>query len=756
MNMCSGFFRRYQFECCGVLMKSFVSMMAVLAAAAMNAQAALRVDISPDNGRKDELTKEAVNWVVRNGASARFESGGVTYTLRPMGGKGTVEAELYKGGLDNGATLATDGATVAGGIGLELAIAGLPAGRHTIATFHNDLGAKAGGRLRVEVRGGEKAEVQPSHRVANDEDAASAFVTFAAEAGQSVVIGVESVAGTGTDVILNGFELDMPNPLLRAKKPTPEHNDEHAQGDVVLTWTAPKSAISHDLYFGTDAAAVADATHDSREFKGTLKEASYAPGELDPWLTYYWRVDEYSDGNVPVKGPVWRFRARQLAFPGAEGYGRFARGGRGGKVYEVTNLNDSGPGSLREAVEAQGPRMIVFRVGGTIELKSKLVVSNPYCTIAGQTAPGDGILLKGFTTAAYGTHDVIMRYLRIRVSDESGQTLDGSGLGGCDNCIVDHCSISWSIDEAFSSRSAKNITLQRSIITEPLNMSVHSHYVGTGKGHSFAGSISGDIGSFHHNLVANAAGRNWSLAGGLMQGGEFAGRLDIRNNVVYNWVHRTTDGGVKELDYVGNMYIPGPATNFLYLLDPDAGIHPNTPDDFQRYYMAGNVMEGHPEFDADNWKGALLRSEKDGGPGERRLGEIKITAPMFESYVTTQSAREAYTSVMADVGANIPHCDSVDLRAINSVKNRTTYTVGSKTGLKGIIDSQKDAGGFPEMKGGTPAVDSDHDGIPDEWEKAHGLNPDDPSDGAKKAVDGSGYSNLEEYLNSLRPDGTSK
>ena len=364
-------------------------------------------------------------------------------------------------------------------------------------------------------------------------------------------------------------------------------------------------------------------------------------------------------------------------------------------------MNDSGPGSLREAVDADFPRTIVFRVGGTINLKSKLVVSHPYCTIAGQTAPGDGILLKGWTSAAYGAHDVILRYLRIRVSDESGVTLDGTGLGYCDNCIMDHCSVSWSIDESFSSRSAKNITLQRSLITEALNMSIHDHYIGTGKGHSFAGSISGDFGSFHHNLIVNCAGRVWSLAGGLNQAGEFAGELDIRNNVVYNWIHRTTDGGVKKLNFVNNYYIPGPATTFLHLMDPDAGIHPNTPDDFQRYYMTGNVMEGHPEFSADNWKNGstLYRSEANGGPGDPGspgMARIKFEKPFFDSFVKTDSAEDAYKSVIADVGANIPHYDSVDQRNVEDVKNRTTHAIGSKTGAKGIVDSQKTPAASPK------------------------------------------------------------
>ncbi len=542
---------------------------------------ALKVDIGPDNGRKDVLTPEAENWVFKDAPSTTFHSGLLTFTLRPSGG-GQLSGVLWKGGLDTGATLATDGLTIKGGTPgstLELTIIGLTPGHHTLTTYHNlteNIAATAVGHITLSINGQPKiTNLKPSVRTANDDDAATAYMEFEATANTPVVITIKyegaggggtGVGGAGNAVILNGFELDTINPQLKALKPQPTHNDEHTIENPTLTWSPPKTATSHDLYLGTDPAAVANATRNSPEFQGNQKSTTFPTKNLDPWLTYFWRVDElntdptFAAPPTPTHGDTWRFRIRQLAFPGAEGYGRFARGGRAGKLYEVTTLADSGPGSLREAVDATGPRTIVFRVGGTIDLKSKLVVSNPYCTIAGQTAPGDGILLAHYTVAAASTHDVILRYLRIRISDETGETLDGTGFANCDNCIMDHCSVSWSIDEAFSSRSAKNITLQRTIISEALNMSVHSHYVGTGKGHSFAGSISGDIGSFHHNLLVNDAGRNWSLAGGLSQGGQFAGRLDIRNNVVYNWRHRTTDGGVKELDYVNNYYIPGPAT----------------------------------------------------------------------------------------------------------------------------------------------------------------------------------------------------
>src|SRR5262245_54412031 len=251
---------------------------------------------------------------------------------------------------------------------------------------------------------------------------------------------------------------------------------------------------------------------------------------------------------------------RMLAFPTAEGYGRFAAGGRGGRVIEVTNLNDSGPGSLRAAVEASGPRTVVFNVSGLITLESRLIIrsTNSDLTIAGQTSPGKGICVRKYNVGMLGAHDVVVRYLRVRPGNISGTTLDGMGMASSDNCIIDHCSISWTIDEAFSSRGAKNITLQRTLISESLNPT----------GHGFAGSIGGDVGSFHHSLLANNAGRNWSLAGAVDTMNRHAGRLDVRNMVVYNWGHRTTDGGAREVNFVNNYYKPGPASDIKVYLRP--------------------------------------------------------------------------------------------------------------------------------------------------------------------------------------------
>lgn len=239
------------------------------------------------------------------------------------------------------------------------------------------------------------------------------------------------------------------------------------------------------------------------------------------------------------------------AFPTAEGYGRKSKGGRGGKVIEVTNLNDSGAGSLRAAVEASRARTIVFNVSGMIALKSKLIISgsgnNSTVTVAGQTAPGKGIAIKNYSFGMTGGSDVIMRFVRLKVGDYAKTAIDGMGMASAENTIYDHCSISWTIDEAFSSRSAHNITLQRTLISECLNDSYHyddstPEHTGT-QPHGFAASISGNVGSFHHNLLAHCAGRNWSLAGGLVHGTlNYDGDLDIRNNVVYNWQYRTTDG----------------------------------------------------------------------------------------------------------------------------------------------------------------------------------------------------------------------
>jgi hypothetical protein len=699
----------------------------------ISAAAGPRVDLNQDVARGDVLSPGWENWRVPEGASASAKFGSVTVTLKAVDANGKLATGWWKPGFDYPARMASDGVVVNGK--LELVLGGLAAGRHSLATYHNAFTEAKPNRITVSVQGAKDVTATPTSRVKHDADAASAYVEFDAEAGKDVV--VTFAPERSGSVVVNGFEIDRSDPVRRAAKPAPFDDDEHAPEDPVLAWRAAAGAAAHHVYFGRDFAAVAKATRDSPEFRGERKEPTFptASLKLNTRDAYYWRVDEVHPGGV-VRGEVWRFRVRRLAFPEAEGYGRFAIGGRGGKVYEVTNLDDSGPGSLREAVEASGPRTAVFRVGGVIALKSKLVVHNPYLTVAGQTAPGDGVCIKNYTFGCFETHDVIIRHVRIRLGDESGVTQDGCGARGCDHVIFDHCSISWSIDEGFSSREGRNITFQRCIISEALNLAGHKKYEGTGKGHSFAGSISGDVGSFHHNLLAHCAGRNWSLAGGLDRTGKtLGGRLDLRNNVVYNWRDRTTDGGVRELNFVNNYYLPGPATKVFTLLKPD----PGDPERGMRAYLDGNVIDGKKEFDADNWKAAV-------GPADG-LGMVRSEKPLFEPFVKTQTAKEAFESVLADVGATRPTQDAVDRRILADVRKREHTYTGSRGKLPGIIDTPADAGGWPEYKSAEAPADADHDGIPDDWEKAHGLDPKDPADGAAHGDDG--YTNLERYLNGL-------
>ena len=433
------------------------------------------------------------------------------------------------------------------------------------------------------------------------------------------------------------------------------------------------------------------------------------------------------------------------AFPTAEGYGRFAQGGRGGRILHVTNLNDSGPGSLRDAVEQAGPRTVVFDVSGLITLESRLIIrsTNSNLTIAGQTAPGKGICLRKYNFGMLGATNVIIRYVRVRPGNLSGMTLDGMGMASSDNCIIDHCSISWTLDEAISTRGAHNITLQRTLISEALNEAGHKKYP-AGTQHGYAASIGGDIGSFHHNLLAHCAGRNWSLAGGLSKPkNEYAGRLDLRNNVVYNWKNRATDGGAHEVNFVNNFYQPGPATKFFFALNAQYGGFPGS----QRYFFDGNVMPGY--FGLTNQTAGRTATTERGGRLPTEYSPWSDT-PFFESHVKTHSAYESYTNVLADVGCNFPALDEHDARVIAEVRSGSFKFKGSKTGLPGLPDSQDDVGGwenYPEVH--RPVDwDTDGDGLPDDWEKRAGLNPKSAAD-ASVDRDSDGYPNLEEYLGSL-------
>ncbi len=403
---------------------------------------------------------------------------------------------------------------------------------------------------------------------------------------------------------------------------------------------------------------------------------------------------------------------RPLAFPGAEGWGSHAWGGRGGKVYTVTNLNDSGEGSLRWAVEQTGARTVVFAVDGTIVLQSPLRINNDSITIAGQTAPGDGICLKDYPLTVNAS-DVIVRYLRVRPGDDAGKECDGAGGGkyGQHDVIFDHLSVSWSVDECLSFYKTKNLTVQWCLASHSLRQSVHSK----GK-HGFGGIWGGNHASFHHNLLAHHSSRNPRFSSV-----DSTNWVDYRNNVVYNWGYKAAYGGGHHgtINFVANYYKPGPETE-LHLFLEVAG------DGTSQYYVADNIMTDDEPMTMDNYSGV-----KDKGDS------CTVQVPFPYLPIDEQNALLAYQKVIEQVGCNL-HRDSYDAAVIEQVQQGTGQ----------IIDSPTEVGGWPLLKSGTPRPDSDGDGMPDDWEVAHQLDPQNPADGAAPSSQAP-YTHLEIYLNSL-------
>lgn len=706
----------------------------------------LKVDLDFDGRRVEEVNDPLYkSWIIGEGDHTEKSFDSTKISLN-----GKMKSNWYKVGIQAPyyARLVSDGLVSNGP--LEMKISGLAKGKHTLLTFHNTFDSpesKSFAPVAIYLNDKKVKTVKPTNRTDATVNSAMAYLKFEVTENKVVTIRFEADANSGVGnemVVLNGFELDGQNMMNQARSPQPENADEHIQteGNLSLRWDSPEGIESHKIYFGNDKNAVQNANEDSEEFKGTISENNYDVSQLYSMNTYYWRVDEVDAEGEITRGEVWSFRPAQLAFPGAQGYGRFAIGGRGGKVVTVTNLNDSGDGSLRHAVEnIKGPRTIVFNVSGNIELKSRLVVSDKYVTIAGQTAPGKGITISRAPIGLTGD-DGIIRFLRVRIG--AGRTYDGMGLTGANHSIIDHSSISWTIDESFSSRGAHNITLQRTLISEALNIANHGKYE-EGKMHGYAATIGGDIGSFHHNLLAHNYGRNWSMGGGLNGDGYYTGRLDIRNNVVYNWGHRTTDGGAHEVNFVNNYYKPGPSTTLFFALTMQ---HEGVGLGSQKAYFAGNVMPG--TFGLENQeKGRRSRISNN----EKVDYETFVDEPFFPSYVETQPAMVAYKSVLSDVGSNLP-LDDHDQRIIQETIDSTYKYSGSKSGLAGMIDTEEDAGGwedYPE-ESRPEDWDTDKDGLPDWWEKAKGLNVN-SSEGdfseANADTNKNGFTEMENYLNWL-------
>ena len=725
----------------------------------------LKIDLDMSGRNSGEVTEPNYTaWPVDNAASSTKTVNGVKMTLSKGSAGSALRASWYKTGVQapNYARLVCDGVVVEDGNNggeISLKFENLPNGTHSLLTYHNNFnGESSYSNVDVYVNGTKKMTAKPTNRALENDKAATSYVEFSTTNGTATITYKPNGSATFKSVIINGFALNVPNSAAQAKSPSPANMDDHANhdnGKLTLSWTAASGAKKHQVYLGTDSLTVAAATTKSAEYKGEQTATKYDVTDAYSLNTYYWRVDEVDANCSVTKGEVWRFRIGRLAFEGAEGYGRNAVGGRGGKVVYVTNLNDDGTGSLREACTADiGPRTIMFKVAGVIQLKSRLVCGQSYTTIAGQSAPGKGITVKSAPMGFTG-NDMIVRFMRVRLG--YGKTFDGMGLTGSNHSIVDHSSISWTIDEAFSSRGAKNITLQRTLISESLNRANHEHYAATGNSdiaHGFAASIGGDVGSFHHNLLAHNNGRNWSLAGGLDGDGYYSGRMDVFNNVVYNWIGRATDGGAHNVNFVGNYYKEGAATILHLTLNAQLE---GTGKGTQEYYYHNNILQAaNGKFTCDGTNDECGRKYTLSG-GQKLDWNVWVNKPYFPSYATIHSAKAAYKDVLSDVGQRMPVLDNHDQRMINETKTGTYKFTGSVGNTKGIIDRETDVKDTANIKGWEPYpstswatdYDSDLDGLPDWWEKMYGYNPKSKSgDFSESNKDrlGDGWTELERYL----------
>lgn len=455
------------------------------------------------------------------------------------------------------------------------------------------------------------------------------------------------------------------------------------------------------------------------------------------------------------------------AFPGAEGGGAYTAGGRGGRVIVVNSLADSGPGTLREACEAGGARIIVFNVAGIIQLEHPITIKAPYITIAGQTAPGDGVCVAG-ESFLIDTHDVIVRYMRFRrgTTDVTRRddALGGNGIG---NIIIDHVSASWGLDENMSmyrhvyDREGKNlklptvnITIQNSIFSEALDT----------YNHAFGSTIGGLNSTFMRNLWASNISRNPSVG--------MYGDFGFVNNVVWNWWNRTADGGDHRslYNFINNYYKPGPITPVgepisYRILKPESGRDKEFANTFGKAYVHGNIIEGNAKVTKDNWDGGV-QPDADASV----LPKIRVDEPFpLAAFGKIMSATESYSYVLEHVGATLPKRDAVDKRIVKQVKIGKVFYTEPKEPIsaspyvkrrlpadsykQGIITDVNQVGGYPKYSG-KPYKDSDNDGLPDDYERKIGLDPQNPADAAQ--ISDNGYAHIENFLNSVVPVKTVK
>ena len=434
------------------------------------------------------------------------------------------------------------------------------------------------------------------------------------------------------------------------------------------------------------------------------------------------------------------------AFPGAEGYGKVATGGRGGKVIKVTNLNDSGTGSLRAAITTSGARIIVFEVSGNIILLSKLQINIGDVTIAGQTAPGDGICIQNYEMNVNASN-VIIRYLRFRMGDLTKNEQDALWGRYQQNLIIDHCSMSWSIDECSSFYANKNFTMQWCMLSESLNKSFHEK-----DDHGYGAIWGGTNATFHHNLLASHNSRNARFDGGNRTGTGSSpfgiDKVDYRNNVIYNWGSNSAYGGENgEYNIVANYYKAGPGTatskkSRIMEISMETDLTKYAPG-YGKFYIADNYVDGNATVTANNWSGGV---DAGSGLGTTNYNLAKQITAFTAEPIPVHTAVQAYNAVLLYGGASFKR-DAVDTRIMGEVKNGTVTFNGSKTGFKGIIDSQTDVGGWPVLTQTAVLKDTDGDGMPDDWETANKLDPTKANANGRDLS--SAYDNIEVYINSI-------
>lgn len=528
--------------------------------------------------------------------------------------------------------------------------------------------------------------------------------------------------------------------------------------------------VPADIQRATDERKAAAARRSDELFEKARPQMEADAARGKPYIPWAAKPDDLPQAAIP-------------AFPGAEGGGMYSHGGRGGRVIVVTSLDDSGPGSFRDACEQAGPRIVIFNVAGIIRLKNKINIRAPYITIAGNTAPGDGVCIAG-DTVELDTHDVVIRHMRFRRGEtdvtDRNDSIGGNPIG---NIMIDHVSASWGLDENMSmyrhmyqppdgSKELKlptvNITIQNSIFAEGLN-TFH---------HAFGSTIGGTNDTFMRNLWSCNTGRNPSMG----MGGDF----NFVNNVIYNWRHRTTDGGDQSsrVNAINNYYKPGPGTptnqpiGYRIIKGESRMARGATTREFGKFHVEGNVIEGNEKVTADNWDGGVQFADSGdtGGQsvadyGKPYLEASRAVQPWPMAPMTILPARDAYEFVLSNAGAVLPKRDAVDARIVQNVRSGTVtepkvdadifeqlhkwkYTEERARDLVkliplGFYTDPKQVGGYPDYKG-TPYEDADDDGLPDEWEKANGLNPFDGSDNVAD-LDGDGYTNVEEFINGTNP-----